>query len=130
MAWPAKVLEKLLRWRKGGGGSCGYQPDQEMIDEVNNSDIMIDFRKRVVEKGIDEAISGVLATVESPEARQQYRRMILMYQQAKVASFQCKPVKTFECLFFQYTKKNISCEPHLLLFYNNARAKKFPNTGT
>lgn len=42
------------------------------------------FRKKKVEAAVDEAVSRVLSMVESPEARQQYRRMLERYRQAKV----------------------------------------------
>ena len=78
---------------KRGVGIRGYQPGPEKIDEVDDSDIIKAFRQQRVEKGIDEAVSRVLTVVVSPDARQQYRRMLLMSQQEKVHCFQCKQVK-------------------------------------
>lgn len=81
---------------KRGVGLRGYQPGPEKIDEVDEvdeSDIVKAFRQQRVEKGIDEAVSRVLAVVVSPDARQQYRRMLLMGQQEKVHCFHCKRVK-------------------------------------
>ncbi|KAF3337190.1 calmodulin-binding transcription activator 4-like isoform X1 [Carex littledalei] len=84
LLWAASVLEKVaLRWMKRGVGLRGYQPSPEKIDEVDESDIIQAFRQQRVEKGIDEAVSRVLAVVVSPDARQQYRRMLLMCQQEK-----------------------------------------------
>lgn len=42
------------------------------------------FRKKNVEAAIDEAVSRVLSMVESPTARQQYRRILQKYREAKV----------------------------------------------
>lgn len=72
---------------KRGVGLRGYQPGPEKIDEVDDSDIIKAFRQQRVEKGIDEAVSRVLTVVVSPDARQQYRRMLLMSQQEKGTLF-------------------------------------------
>lgn len=78
-----------------------------MIDEVDKSDIMKAFRKQNVEKGIDDAVSRVLSVVDSPDARQQYRRLLAMYQCGKVLSFLCKQVKMCEMSSLFRTLKRI-----------------------
>ncbi|KAJ4810142.1 calmodulin-binding transcription activator [Rhynchospora pubera] len=84
LLWTVSVLEKVvLRWLKRGVGLRGYQPNPERIDEEEESDIIKAFRKQRVKKGIDEAVSTVLTVVDSPDARQQYRRMLVRYHQAK-----------------------------------------------
>lgn len=85
ICWAVSVLEKVvLRWRRRGIGLRGFRHESESIDESEDEDILNVFRKQKVNVAIDEAVSRVLSMVESPEARQQYRRMLEKYRQAKV----------------------------------------------
>ncbi|XP_058192814.1 calmodulin-binding transcription activator 4-like [Rhododendron vialii] len=84
ICWAVGVLEKVvLRWRRKGVGLRGFRPEMESIDESEEEDILKVFRKQNVEKAIDEAVTRVLSMVDSPDARQQYRRMLDRYRQAK-----------------------------------------------
>ena len=56
------------------------QETESSIDDSEDEDIHKVFRK-----AIDEAVSRVLGMVDSPDARQQYRRMLERYRQAKVS---------------------------------------------
>lgn len=86
ICWAVSVLEKVvLRWRRRGIGLRGFRLESESIDEGEDEDIMKVFRKQKVDVAIDEAVSRVLSMVESLEARQQYRRMLEKYRQAKVS---------------------------------------------
>lgn len=79
------VLEKVvLRWRRRGVGLRGFRHETDSIDETEDEDILKVFRKQKVDATIDEAVSRVLSMVESPEARQQYHRILEKYRQAKV----------------------------------------------
>ncbi|XP_057811185.1 calmodulin-binding transcription activator 4 [Salvia miltiorrhiza] len=81
VCWAVGVLEKvILRWRRRGVGLRGFRPELESIDET---DILKVFRKQKVDEAIDEAVSRVLSMVESPEARQQYHRILGKYRQVK-----------------------------------------------
>ena len=62
----------------------GFRQEMESIDESEDEDIIKVFRKQKVEGAIDEAFSRVLSMVDSPDARQQYSRMLGRYRQAKV----------------------------------------------
>lgn len=55
-------------------------PDNEEEEE----DVTKVFRRQKVDAALDEAMSRVLSMVDSPEARQQYRRMLERYRQAMV----------------------------------------------
>ncbi|XP_052203968.1 calmodulin-binding transcription activator 4 [Diospyros lotus] len=83
--WAVSILEKVvLRWRRKGVGLRGFQHEMECVGESEDEeDILKVFRKQKVDKTIDEAVSRVLSMVDSPEARQQYRRMLERYRQAK-----------------------------------------------
>ncbi|KAH7857892.1 hypothetical protein Vadar_017648 [Vaccinium darrowii] len=84
ICWAVGILEKVvLRWRRRGVGLRGFRSEMESIDENEEEDILKVFRKENVEKAIDEAVTRVLSMVNSPDARQQYRRMLKRYRQAK-----------------------------------------------
>ncbi|KAF9619314.1 hypothetical protein IFM89_006501 [Coptis chinensis] len=85
--WAVGVLDKVvLRWRRRGVGLRGYRPESECIEENEDEDITRIFRKQKVDMAIDEAVSRVLSMVESPDARQQYRRILEGYRQVKAES--------------------------------------------
>lgn len=87
VCWAVGILEKVvLRWRRRGVGLRGFKHDAESIDQTEDEDIVKVFRKQKVDAAIDEAVSRVLSMVESPDARQQYRRLLEKYRQAKVFS--------------------------------------------
>lgn len=86
----------MLRWRRKGVGLRGFRADPisppqvpeaavvlEEEEEEEEEDIAKVFRKQKIE-ALEEAVSRVLSMVESPDARQQYRRMIERYREAKV----------------------------------------------
>ncbi|KAK9063540.1 hypothetical protein SSX86_017410 [Deinandra increscens subsp. villosa] len=82
--WAVGVVEKVvLRWRRKGVGLRGYKQELGAIDQSEDEDIVKVFRKEKVDVSIDEAVSRVLSMVDSQPARQQYRRMLQKYQQAK-----------------------------------------------
>ncbi|XP_077229908.1 calmodulin-binding transcription activator 4-like isoform X2 [Tasmannia lanceolata] len=83
--WAVGVLEKvMLRWRRRGVGLRGFRNEAEAIDECDDDDdILRVFRKKKVNAAIDKAVARVLSMVESPEARQQYHRILESYRQAK-----------------------------------------------
>ncbi|XP_031124529.1 calmodulin-binding transcription activator 4 isoform X1 [Ipomoea triloba] len=84
VCWAVGVLEKVvLRWRRRGVGLRGFRHETDSIDETEDEDILKVFRKQKVDATIDEAVSRVLSMVESPEARQQYHRILEKYRQAK-----------------------------------------------
>lgn len=86
ICWAVGILEKVvLRWRRGGVGLRGFRNESESIDgiEDKDEDIVTVFRKQKI-LSIDEAVARVLSMVTSSEARQQYRRMLDKYRQAKV----------------------------------------------
>ncbi|KAH0711180.1 hypothetical protein KY284_012607 [Solanum tuberosum] len=84
VCWAVGILEKVvLRWRRRGVGLRGFRLEDEPIEESENEDILKLFRKQSVDASINEAVSRVLSMVDSPEARQQYRRILEKYRQAK-----------------------------------------------
>ncbi|CAI9093174.1 OLC1v1028608C1 [Oldenlandia corymbosa var. corymbosa] len=84
VCWAVGILEKvILRWRRHGVGLRGFRNETEVMDEIEDEDILKVFRKQKVDATIDEAVSRVLSMVESPDARQQYRRLLEKYRQAK-----------------------------------------------
>nr|GMD80722.1 calmodulin-binding transcription activator 4 [Ipomoea batatas] len=81
VCWATGILEKVvLRWRRRGVGLRGFHLE---IDESDGEAILRVFRKQKVDAAIDEAVSRVLSMVESQEARNQYRRILEKYRQAK-----------------------------------------------
>ncbi|GJT31270.1 hypothetical protein Tco_0911545, partial [Tanacetum coccineum] len=84
--WAVGIVEKVvLRWRRKGVGLRGFKQESAAIDESEDEDILKVFRKEKVDASIDEAVSRVLSMVDSQQAREQYRRMLQKYRQAKVA---------------------------------------------
>lgn len=84
VCWATGILEKvILRWRRKGVGLRGFKQESETIEDSEDEDIIKVFRKQKVDVAIDEAVSRVLSMVDSQEARQQYRRMLERYRQAK-----------------------------------------------
>ncbi|XP_074589155.1 calmodulin-binding transcription activator 4-like isoform X2 [Curcuma longa] len=84
--WTVSVVEKaILRWRRKGAGLRGFRAEPEMTDEDDDDDddIAKIFRRQKVDGAVDEAVSRVLSMVDSPDARQQYRRMLERYHKAK-----------------------------------------------
>ncbi|XVE85354.1 hypothetical protein DITRI_Ditri17bG0084200 [Diplodiscus trichospermus] len=84
ICWAVGILDKVvLRWRRKGAGLRGFRNEPDSVDESEDEDIIKVFRKEKVEVAVDEAVSRVLSMVDSPDARQQYRRMLERYRQAK-----------------------------------------------
>lgn len=88
LCWAVGILDKVvLRWRRKGVGLRSFQKEAESIEDSDDEDILKVFRKQKVDAAVDEAVSRVLCMVDSPTARQQYRRMLEKYRQAKVSQF-------------------------------------------
>ncbi|VFQ65034.1 unnamed protein product [Cuscuta campestris] len=82
VSWATGVLEKIvLRWCRHGVGLRGF--NLEMCESDDRDEILKVFRKQKVDATIEEAVSRVLSMVQSPEARQQYSRILEKYRQAK-----------------------------------------------
>ncbi|VFQ60942.1 unnamed protein product [Cuscuta campestris] len=82
VSWATGVLEKIvLRWCRHGVGLRGF--NLEMCESDDCDEILKVFRKQKVDATIEEAVSRVLSMVQSPEARQQYSRILEKYRQAK-----------------------------------------------
>lgn len=86
ICWAVGILEKaVLRWRRKGVGLRGFRNEGEAIEDSEDEDILKLFRKQKVDAAIEEAVSRVLSMVDCLEARQQYRRMLERYREAKVS---------------------------------------------
>ncbi|XP_010556125.1 PREDICTED: calmodulin-binding transcription activator 4-like isoform X2 [Tarenaya hassleriana] len=85
ICWAVGILDKVvLRWRRKGAGLRGFRQDAESTDESDvEEDILKVFRKQKVDETVNKAFSRVLSMVKSPDAQQQYRRMLERYYQAK-----------------------------------------------
>lgn len=85
ICWAVGIVDKIiLRWHRKRVGLRGFHLDS--IDESADEDIAKLFRKQRVDVALAEAVSRVLSMVNSTPARQQYRRMLQKYQQAKVSN--------------------------------------------
>uniref|UniRef100_A0A1J3IFE7 Calmodulin-binding transcription activator 4 n=1 Tax=Noccaea caerulescens TaxID=107243 RepID=A0A1J3IFE7_NOCCA len=84
ICWAVGVLDKVvLRWRRKGAGLRGFRQDVETREDSEDEDILKVFRKQKVDGAVNEAFSRVLSMANSPEARQQYHRVLKRYCQAK-----------------------------------------------
>ncbi|KAJ4884038.1 Calmodulin-binding transcription activator 4 [Raphanus sativus] len=82
ICWAVGILDKVvLRWRRKGAGLRGFRQDVE--DSEEEEDILKVFRKQKVDVAVNEAFSRVLSMANSPEARQQYHRVLKRYCQTK-----------------------------------------------
>ncbi|XP_042471658.1 calmodulin-binding transcription activator 4-like [Zingiber officinale] len=82
--WTVGIIEKvILRWRRKGAGLRGFRAEPEIANEEEDDDIAKVFRRQKVDAAVDQAVSRVLSMVDSPDARQQYRRMLERYREAK-----------------------------------------------
>lgn len=90
--WAVGILDKvILRWRRKGPGLRSLRHGTEMTEGCEeDDDILKVFRKQKVDGAIQEAVSRVLSMIDSPDARQQYRRMLKRYHQAQVHEVQNK----------------------------------------
>jgi len=83
--WAVGILDKVvLRWRRKGVGLRGFKPEMQ-VNENEDEDILKVFRKQKVDVEIEKAVSRVLSMAKSPDAREQYHRMLEKYRQAKVS---------------------------------------------
>ncbi|CAE5963250.1 unnamed protein product [Arabidopsis arenosa] len=86
ICWAVGIIDKVvLRWRRKGVGLSGFRQDQdvESTEDSEDEDILKVFRKQKVDGAVNEAFSRVLSMVNSPEARQQYHRVLKRYCQTK-----------------------------------------------
>ncbi|KAK8691567.1 hypothetical protein V6N13_075072 [Hibiscus sabdariffa] len=101
ICWAVGILDKVvLRWRRKGVGLRGFLSELDSIDDESedDEDILKVFRKQKVDATIDEAFSRVLSMVDSPDARQQYRRMLERYRQAKAELVDTNEPTTSTCI--------------------------------
>ncbi|KAK2384144.1 calmodulin-binding transcription activator [Trifolium repens] len=95
--WAVGILDKVvLRWRRKGVGLRGFKPEVEVNENEDDEDedILKVFRKQKVDGEIDKAVSRVLSMVKSPDAREQYHRMLEKYRQAKAELAQTSEEKS------------------------------------
>ncbi|KAI4340638.1 hypothetical protein MLD38_025452 [Melastoma candidum] len=82
--WAVRILDRVvLRWWRKGVGLRSFHPEKESNGDSEDEDIIKVYRKEKVETAIQDAVSRVLSIVSSPEARQQYSRMLEKFRQAK-----------------------------------------------
>nr|KYP75666.1 Calmodulin-binding transcription activator 4 [Cajanus cajan] len=84
--WAVGILDKVvLRWRRKRVGLRILQQEMETNeDESDDEDFLNVFRKEKVYASIQNALKRVLSMVHYTGARQQYRRLLDLYRQAKV----------------------------------------------
>ena len=83
------MLDKvILRWRRKGVGLKGFRQDVESGEDSEDEDILRVFRKQKVEGAVNEAFSRVMSMTRTPEARQQYHRVLTTYCKKKVSYLQ------------------------------------------
>lgn len=83
-------MEKaILRWRRKGAGLRGFQvgqpvgivaKDTERSDEYE----FLSIGRRQKSDGVKKALDRVRSMIHNPEARDQYMRLIMKYQNFKV----------------------------------------------
>lgn len=123
LCWAVRILDKVvLRWKRKGAGLRSLRHETQMSEESEeDEDILKVFRKQKVDKAVEEAVSQVLSMVNSPDARQQYCRMLERYRQAKVRKLPKYILGSFYILMFQGNEDETlgsihenDCRMHLL----------------
>lgn len=92
IVWSVGIVEKaILRWRRRGRGLRGFSADgsakDKAKDENSKGDGDDDFLKagrKQTEAGLEAALARVQSMARSPEAREQYRRLVEIYPKEKV----------------------------------------------
>lgn len=75
----------MLRWRRKRIGIQSVRQEMESNEEESDdADFLNVFRKEKLNAAIEKALKRVLSMVHSTGARQQYRRLLSLYRQAKV----------------------------------------------
>lgn len=101
--WSVGVLEKaILRWRLKRKGFRGLQVDQDEMDAVSDleheSDAEEDFyrtSRKQAEERVERSVVRVQAMFRSKKAQEEYRRMKLAHDQAKVGNLMKTNVVSF-----------------------------------
>ncbi|KAF2593071.1 hypothetical protein F2Q70_00044905 [Brassica cretica] len=84
ICWAVGMLDKvILRWRRKGVGLKGFRQDVESGEDSEDEDILRVFRKQKVDGAVNEAFSRVMSMTRTPEARQQYHRVLTTYCKKK-----------------------------------------------
>ncbi|KAI5076380.1 hypothetical protein GOP47_0008445 [Adiantum capillus-veneris] len=86
--WSVSIVEKaILRWRRKRRGLRGFESVALTVNVQGESVADDDFLKagrKQIEAGLEKALARVQSMVRSPEAQEQYRRLLDGYQKAKV----------------------------------------------
>lgn len=91
--WSVGVLEKaILRWRLKRKGFRGLQvePVEAVAEQKQESDVEEDFFKvgrKQAEERVERSVVKVQSMFRSKQAQQEYRRMKLAHNQARVDLF-------------------------------------------
>lgn len=90
ITWSVGILEKaILRWRRKGKGLRGFHKGTPPIsaDDIQmhrpEEDDFLKVGRKQIEAGIEKALARVHSMVKSPEAREQYRRLLNDFELAK-----------------------------------------------
>ncbi|KAJ4968598.1 hypothetical protein NE237_015299 [Protea cynaroides] len=88
--WSVSIVEKaILRWRRKGAGLRGFHAEKEIgnveneVGKTDEYDYLREGRKQKV-AGVEKALSRVHSMVRSPEARDQYMRLVTKFQKLKM----------------------------------------------
>ncbi|XP_017437697.1 calmodulin-binding transcription activator 1 isoform X2 [Vigna angularis] len=82
VVWSVSIVEKaILRWRRKGAGLRGFRGGQPVgIDEYD----FLSVGRRQKSDDVKKALDRVKSMVRNPDARDQYMRLIMKYQNFKI----------------------------------------------
>eukprot|EP00249_Psilotum_nudum_P023486 c28893_g1_i1 orf=378-3620(-) len=84
LVWSVGILEKaVLRWRQKRKGLRGFHAEVKISVDGCRSDDFFGIGRRQAEESIERAVIRVQAMIRSHQARQQYRRMLSSFRQAR-----------------------------------------------
>ncbi|KAH7299477.1 hypothetical protein KP509_24G013800 [Ceratopteris richardii] len=82
--WSVSIVKKLILWRRKGRGLRGLVPLPESSLEGNEEDDdFLRAGRKQIEIGLEKALARVQSMVRSPEAQEQYCRLLEGYQKLK-----------------------------------------------
>ncbi|CAF2063481.1 unnamed protein product [Brassica napus] len=110
ICWAVGILDKVvLRWRRKGAGLRGFRQD---VEDSEEEDILKVFRKQKVDAAVNEAFSRVLSMANSPEARQQYHRVLKRYCQTKINETKYNGTKYWNEYFILVSRLSLGRQRH------------------
>ncbi|OIW20489.1 hypothetical protein TanjilG_13555 [Lupinus angustifolius] len=86
VVWSVSIVEKvILRWRRKGAGLRGFRVEQPVGVVAKDAEYeFLSIGRRQKSDNVNKALDRVKSMVRNPEARDQYMRLVMKYQNLKI----------------------------------------------